>query len=349
MAEKVSLAFFEEEVAALGDAFQGEMGEGDALYFFDGMQLLEEGTAENVELGAAGVDFVPEIGGAAASGIGLADSAEARAGFLAKTIEFLERETALDLDVINLRKMRPGFEHGGGEIAIVGEKDEAGVGVVEGADGINALGKAAQEIAQGAAALGIGEGGDNFGRFVEEEIDVIFFRFDEAAGGFDLVLGGIGFGAEFGDDDAVDAHLAGEDELLGVAARGDAGVGDYFLEAVEHGGRRLSAISDQISAIRKPAPLGGACWRHSTTRWVGVREDGKESKDLHRGRGERRVHREEKTKRKRREIVASDRKSPPFAQDAKDGAPSSSFVDWCNEKEHTKAERESRGEESERR
>ncbi len=235
MAERVGLGFLQEVVAALGDAFQGEMAEGDALHFFDGMQFLEECAAEDVEFGAGGVDFVPEIGGAAASGIGLAHGAEARAGFFAETIEFFEGEAALDLDVIDLRKTGPGFEHGGGEIAIVGEKDEAGIGVIKGADRIDALGKTAEEIAQCAAAFGISEGGNDFGRFVEEEIDVIFFGFDEAAGGFDLVFGGIGFGAELRDDDAVDAHLAGEDELLGVAARGDAGVGDYFLEAVEHG------------------------------------------------------------------------------------------------------------------
>lgn len=232
--ESVGLGFLQEAVAALGDTFQGEMAEGDAFHFFDGMQFLEEGAAENVEFGAGGVDFVPKIGGAAAGGIGLADGAEARAGFLAETIEFFEGEAALDLDVIDLRKVAPGFEHGGGEVAIVGEKDEAGVGVVEGTDGIDALGKTAEEIAQGAAAFGVGEGGNDLGRFVEDEIDVIFLGFDEAAGGFDLVFGGIGFGAEFGDDAAVDANLAGEDELLGVAARGDAGVGDDFLEAVEH-------------------------------------------------------------------------------------------------------------------
>ena len=229
------MAGVEEAVAALGDAFKGEMAEGNAFHFFDGMQFLEKGAAENVEFGAGGVGFVPKIGGAPASGIGLADGAEARAGFFAETIEFFEGEAALDLDVIDLRELGPGFEHGGSEIAIVGEKDEAGVGVVEGADGINAFGKAAEEIAKCAAALGIGEGGDDFGRFVEDEVDVIFFGFDEAAGGFDLVLGGIGLGAELGDYLAVDANLAGKDELFGVAARGDAGVGDYFLEAVEHG------------------------------------------------------------------------------------------------------------------
>jgi hypothetical protein len=235
ISERVGLGFLQEAVAALGNAFEGEMAEGDAFHFFDGMQFLKEGAAENVEFGAGGVDFVPEIGGAPARGIGLADGAEARAGVLAETIEFFEGEAAFDLDVIDLRELGPGFEHGGGEIAIVGEKDEAGVGVVEGADRINAFGKATEEIAKCAAAFGIGERGDDFGRFVEDEVNVIFFGFDEAAGGFDLVLGGIGLGAEFGDDLAVDANLAGEDELFGVAARGDAGVGDYFLEAVEHG------------------------------------------------------------------------------------------------------------------
>ena len=243
--ESVGLRFLQEVVAALGNAFEGEMAEGDALYFFNGMQFLEEGTTENVEFGAGGVDFVPKIGGAPARGIGLADGAEAGAGFFAETIEFFEGETALDLDMIDLRELGPGFEHGGGEITIVGEKDEARVGVVEGADRIDAFGKAAEEIAKCAAALGIGKRGDDFGRFVEDEVDMIFFGFDEAAGGFDLVLGGIGLGAEFGDDLAVDANLAGKDELLSVAARGDAGVGDYFLEAVEHG-RKLSVISFQL-------------------------------------------------------------------------------------------------------
>ncbi|HXR33885.1 MAG TPA: hypothetical protein VN830_09265 [Verrucomicrobiae bacterium] len=242
IAERVGLTLFHEVVATLRNAFQGEMAQGDAFYFFDGMQFLEEGAAENVEFGAGGVNFVPEIGGATAGGIGLAHGAEARAGFFAEAIEFFEGEAALDLDVIDLRKIGPGFEHGGGEIAIVGKKDEAGVGVIEGADGIDAFGKAAEEIAEGAAAFGIGKGGNNFWRFVEEEIDVIFFGFDEAAGGFDLVFGGIGFGAEFGDDDAVDADLAGEDKFLGVASGGDAGVGDYFLEAVEHAGRRIADI-----------------------------------------------------------------------------------------------------------
>jgi hypothetical protein len=271
MAEAIGLAGVEEAVAALGDAFEGEMAEGNAFHFFDGMQFLKEGAAENVEFGAGGVDFVPEIGGAPASGIGLADGAEARASVLAETIEFFEGEAALDLDVIDLRELGPGFEHGGGEIAIVGEKDEAGVGVVEGADRINALGKTAEEIAKCASALGIGERGDDFGRFVEDEVDVILFGFDEAAGGFDLVLGGIGLGAEFGDDLAVDANLTGKDELFGVAARGDAGVGDDFLEAVEHGELKFSVVSFQFSVKQKLDLFAGAASSELSTSYLQLR------------------------------------------------------------------------------
>ena len=257
------MGFLQEKIAALRNAYDGEMAERNALHFFDRMQILEERAAENLESGAGGVDFVPKIGGAATRGVGLADSAEARAGFFAQTIQFIEREAALDLDVIDLRELGPGFKNGGGEIAIVGEEDEAGVSVVQRADGIDALGKAAEEIAERAAALGIGEGGDDFGRFVEEEINVIFFGSDEAAGSFDFVFGGIGFGAEFRDDLTVDAHLAGEDELFGVAPGGDASVGDDFLEAVEHGRREISDIRDQRSGNR-------LLWwsRHSITRWV---------------------------------------------------------------------------------
>jgi hypothetical protein len=40
---------------------------------------------------------------------------------------------------------------------------------------------------------------------------------------------GVGFGAELGDDLAVDEDLPTEDELFGVAAGSDASAGDDFL------------------------------------------------------------------------------------------------------------------------
>ena len=50
----------------------------------------------------------------------------------------------------------------------------------------------------------------------------------------------------------------------------------------------------------------------------------------------------EKPRAKRREAAALARKSPPFAENAKGGAPSSSCVGWCNEKESKKKREQER-------
>jgi hypothetical protein len=201
-----------------------------------------------------------------AGGVGLTKSAEPRAGVFAETLEIFEGEASLNFDVEELLEIRPVLEHRGSEVAIVGEEDEAAGVVVERADGIDAFGKAAKEIAQGFASLGIGKSGDDFGRFVHEEIHVTALGFDEAAGGFDFVFGGIGLRAEFGDDFAVDANLAGENELLGVPAGSDAGVGDEFLKAFEHG-RKLSVIRKKLRWLLEDYTGEGG------TRIVGVRSE----------------------------------------------------------------------------
>jgi hypothetical protein len=211
------------------------------------MIFFEEGTLECVQAGAGELHFIPKVGGVTAGGVGLTKGAELGAGVLAETLEIFEGEASFNFDVEELLEIRPVLEHGGSEVAIVGEEDKAAGVVVERADGIDAFRKTAKEIAEGFAAFGIGERGDNFGRLVHEEIHVAALGFDHAAGGFDFVLGGIGLGAEFNDDFAVDANLAGENELLGVAARSDARVSDDFLKAFEHG----KVISNQLSVIRK--------------------------------------------------------------------------------------------------
>jgi hypothetical protein len=138
--------------------------------------------------------------------------------------------------VVGLIETIPVLEELRSEVAVVGEEDNAGGGVFEVPDRVNAVRKAAEEIAEGFAAFGVGERGDNFGGFVEQEIDVARSGRDGAADGFDFVGGGVGFGAKGGDGFAVDANLAGENELFGVASGGDACPGDDFLEAFEHGG-----------------------------------------------------------------------------------------------------------------
>ena len=126
------------------------------------------------------------------------------------------------------------LKHGGSEVAIIREEDKAAGVIVKRADRIDPLGKPTKKIAECLAAFRVGESGHDFRRFVHEQIDMTALGFDEAAGGFDFVFGGISLGPEFRDDLAVDANLAGQDELFGMTAGGDSGVGNDFLEAFKH-------------------------------------------------------------------------------------------------------------------
>src|SRR6185369_5262797 len=123
----------------------------------------------------------------------------------------------------------PVFEQLGGQVAVVGEQDQSGRGVFEVADRVDALGESAEAALKRLAAFGVGHGGDDFGGLVEREVDRARSFFYGAAGGFDAIDSGVGLGAQFGDDFAVDAHLTAENQLLGVAARGDSCTGDNFL------------------------------------------------------------------------------------------------------------------------
>ena len=135
------------------------------------MVFAEKGAAKRFELGALHRELIPVIGAVAASGFRLANGFQLDAEFFAEALEVGEREHTFYFDVVGLLEMIPVFEELGGEVAIVGKEDQAGGGVFEIADGIDAFGKSAKKIAKSFAALGIGERGDDFGRFVEEEID----------------------------------------------------------------------------------------------------------------------------------------------------------------------------------
>jgi len=104
-----------------------------------------------------------------------------------------------------------GFQHQVRQFAVVGEKDEAEGVIFEAAYGKDALRDAWEHVGEGAAAFGVNHSGDNFGRFIEQEIDALGFGAQEFALNFDVVFRFVGFAAEFGDGLAVYGDEAGFD------------------------------------------------------------------------------------------------------------------------------------------
>ena len=197
--------------------------------------FAEENAAEGFEFGACQLELIPVVGAVLARGFRLANGLEMHAGFFAKALEVSEREHSFHFDVVSLLEMVPAFEKLGSKITVVGEEDQAGCRVFEIANGVDTIWKASKEVAQGFAPFGIGESGDDFRWFVEKEIYTARRRIDGTPRGFNLVYSRVGFCTEFGDRFAVDTNLARDNELFGVTPGGNAGSGDNFLEAFEHG------------------------------------------------------------------------------------------------------------------
>ena len=189
-------------------------------------------------------DFVPGVGGLfveadfGGRGFYAAVVIESDVNAVAEALEGFFVGAAADFHQIFFGDVGAGFGEFLREGAIVGEEEEAFAGVVEAANGIDAFGERAEELHDGGAAFRIADGGDVAFGLVEHEIEEALGRLDGFAVDGDGVGVGIGFGAEFGDDLAVEGDAAGGDDFFGFAAGGDAGGGEDFLEAGEHWGRR---------------------------------------------------------------------------------------------------------------
>lgn len=90
---------------------------------------------------------------------------------VAKPLERLVAGLAANFDVVGLGNMVSGFGELLGQVAVVGEEQEAFAGVVEATDGVDALGQIAEELHDGGATFGVGDGGDVAFRLVQQEID----------------------------------------------------------------------------------------------------------------------------------------------------------------------------------
>ena len=156
------------------------------------------------------------------------------ARFFSQLREVVERQHSFHLHVIGLLDMFPVPEQFGGEIAIVGEQDDAGRRVLEIADRIDARGKAAQGISQRLAAFWIGHRSDDFGRFVKRQVNQLLGRGDDFPGGFDTVGCEVGFRAELGHHAPVHTHLPARNELLSVAPGSNSRPRNNLLQSFLH-------------------------------------------------------------------------------------------------------------------
>lgn len=133
------------------------MAKADTQDFFDRVMLAEEDVAERFELCALHGELVPIVGTVAARGLGLADGLQLDAQLPANAVKIGEGEHALYFYVIGLVQAIPAFQKLRGEVAVVGEKDQARGRVFEIADRENAFRKTAKEIAKSFAAFGVSE------------------------------------------------------------------------------------------------------------------------------------------------------------------------------------------------
>ena len=222
-------------VAAGGEGAEFDIGDGDAAELVNVMSGGEEGFAKRVFARADGSHFPPAGGHALGAGefdggaaFEFADVVRQKGG-TGRRINFAE---------INLAKI-VGAHNAIGEFPVVGEKEEAGGVVFEASDGENASGEAAKKIGDGFAAFRIAQSGDDGIGLMQRDVDfgfgVTWADTQEFAGDANVIAGGVGFGAEFGDDAAVDGDLSGSDESFGVTAGGHSGAGDNFLKALLHG------------------------------------------------------------------------------------------------------------------
>jgi len=180
-------------------------------------------------------DFVPGVGGVfveldfGGRGFYAAVVVERDVDATAESSEGFFVGAAADFHQIFFGDVGAGFGEFLGEGAVVGEEEEAFAGVVEAAHGIDTFRERAEKLHDGGAAFGIADGGDVAFGLVEHEINRALSGLDGFAVDGDGIGVGIGFGAEFGDDLAVEGDAAGGDDFFGFAAGGDAGGGEDFL------------------------------------------------------------------------------------------------------------------------
>ena len=141
-------------------------------------------------------------------------------------------EPAVDGDVVALLNEIAGVGDAVGELAVVGQDQEAGAVEVEPADAVQPrLRRVLDEVDRARAPLGIAVGADGSARLEEHDVDMLLRPAQRTPVDLDLVDGRVDPGRQPVDDLAVDGHGARKHEFLALAAGGDTRVGHHPLQA----------------------------------------------------------------------------------------------------------------------
>jgi quercetin dioxygenase-like cupin family protein len=138
-----------------------------------------------------------------------------------------------------------------GEVAVVGQQQQSLGVVVEPSDREHARADAGNQVHDGGTSFGVGNRADVAARLVQHEIDPGFGAVQQLAAHPNMVDGGIGAGAQFGDGLAVDGDKPAGNQLFGLAARSNSGGGDDLLEAF---GRHISIVVAERSPEWRATP-----------------------------------------------------------------------------------------------
>lgn len=146
---------------------QFEIADSYALGSLDGMARLKEAVSQVVSSRVGQSHLIPRR-------VLAAKALNLCAGGTGKNVDFLEREQRFQFQEIRLRQgVR--VHDAIGEVAVVRQEDEASGMIFEAAHRKHALGHTVQQIAQRAAALRVAHRGNDFGRFVEQQIYALAF------------------------------------------------------------------------------------------------------------------------------------------------------------------------------
>ena len=117
-----------------------------------------------------------------------------------------------------------------GDLAVVGEHQHSGGGLVQASYGEYAGVAALQQVHDGLAGMGVAGGGDIALGLVHHDI-YLLLALETLAVEADVVGEDVDLGSELGDDLAVDGDYAGLDEGVGLTPGAYAGIGDELVEA----------------------------------------------------------------------------------------------------------------------